>query len=281
MGGQVVDDRVFWVVHGREVDTEGKVDNVEVIGEIAVTIGIERPVEGRDGEICPAGAAEDLQRVQRGLRCHSRRDLHGKQVIAGQRPVVAMEGGAVGVDTDPGGGSGDMGAVPGAVDRIRVRVRDGLVAGVFGHGIVILTDEVVTADDLRGRDERAGRVVVRCIPAVNGAGATEISMGVVDSGVDDADGDTVAAQPRGVPGVEHLRQLGRSGVADGLGDKRGDLHDVGGRGQSVQGLFGRSDADARNGVHGMKQFLCGWIHVSGGSQQRIRELLYLRSPSRG
>ena len=82
--GELVDHRVLGVVGGGVGPTEGEVEDVEVVGEVAVTVGVEGPVQGRDHRVGGPLAAEHLQAVERRGRGHARADLHVQQPGLGQ-----------------------------------------------------------------------------------------------------------------------------------------------------------------------------------------------------
>src|SRR6185503_18620156 len=92
-----------------EVAAQRHVDDVEVVGDVVVVVGVHRPVDGEGGEAGAAEAAEDAQAVERRLRRGARADAHGA-VVGGVVPGAGV-GAAVGVDAVAGGGARDVAAV--------------------------------------------------------------------------------------------------------------------------------------------------------------------------
>src|SRR5260370_40990238 len=91
---------------GAEVRAQRQVDHVEVVGEVAVAVGVDRPVDRQDGEPSAAGAAEDAQRVEQGAGGHSRADAQGAE--GGRGAVGTGVGGAAAVHAEAGGGPRDV-----------------------------------------------------------------------------------------------------------------------------------------------------------------------------
>ena len=184
-----------------------------MIAEVAVLVGIHRPVNRRDHEVGAALASEGLERVERDLGCDPRPDAElgeGKVGIPG--PAV---GGAARIDAVTAGTARDVRAVSLAVQRVVIglgcRVRG--VAGVVG-----VAREVVAAGHLRHVrvDGRFPAFLGRECGLVgrDGARPPEIGVGVVNPGVDDPQGDAPAGEARGLPDLGRLHERDRGPVAD-------------------------------------------------------------------
>ena len=185
----------------------------------AVAVGVQRPVERRQDHVCRSLAAEDPQRVQRGLRRHARADPTSSERACAQRAVAAGERLAVSGHAVSRGGARHVacraprspaGSGRGAGPAVRRR----------SGRVVAVADEVVAADDLGGRVSRAAagsRRGVRRLVRRRRARATEVGVGVVDAGVDDADPDALAGDPGLLPGGQRLDQLAGRGVVDVFG----------------------------------------------------------------
>ena len=148
VGRQLVDHGVLGVVDRRVVGAEREVDDVEVVGEVAVTVGVQGPVERLQGVLGGALAAEHLQAVERGSRGRAGADLHGEQLLAGQGGVVAGEGGAAGRHAVARGRAGDVRAVVVAVQRVGVGLGDRILVGVGAAVVERLVGPVVVAHEV-------------------------------------------------------------------------------------------------------------------------------------
>ena len=94
-----------------------------MVGEVAVAIGVHRPVESLDHKIRRALAAEDLEGVKGRLRCDAGADAHGVEGSGGvPRSAIrrAVRGDAVSTRR-----ACHMRAVTPAVERVVVGLRDG------------------------------------------------------------------------------------------------------------------------------------------------------------
>ena len=131
------------IVERAEVGTERHVDDVEVIGKIAIAVRIHRPVDRLRGQVRRSAAAEYAQPIELCLRSVTRANAHGRERNA--RVVVrAEERRSIAIDAVAGNRAGNMRAVAVAIER--VRIRDWCVRARVG-----VAREVPTSDDLRCR----------------------------------------------------------------------------------------------------------------------------------
>ena len=154
-----------------------------------------------------------------------------------------------------------MRAVALAVERVGVGPRDqGRVTRVRA-GVVVVADEVPAALDARGVRAEQGRVGrlgvgrVGGLVGLDGAGATELGVGVVDAGVDDGDLDALAGEARVLPDLRDAEVGARGGVAAGVDLDGVDGLDVGRLCQRRDVLAGHLDLDAVVGVLHLGQHL--------------------------
>ena len=182
------------------------------------------------------GAAEDPVGVDARLRGDARADQ--ERAARGGGVVGPRVGRAVGQHAVAGRDARDVGAVPLAVERVRVGGGDRVRRAGVG-----VADEVPPAGDARvGEGRRAdGQAVVRR-EVRRVARAAEIGVVVVDAGVDDADlhpgsGEAVVA-PRG----------GRADVGHALDQRRGE-------GRHAPGRDHPGQAPERRGLSGRRQHL--------------------------
>ena len=95
--GKRVNGVGFGVVLRGEFATEGHVDHVRAVGEVAVTVGVKSAVERLDNDVGATAAAEDAEGVDFSVGGDAGANLHGLELLCGELAVVAGEGGAVGV----------------------------------------------------------------------------------------------------------------------------------------------------------------------------------------
>ena len=237
LSGQGVDQVVLGIVGRAEVGAQGHVDDVRLVREVPVHVGIESTVHGVDDQVGGALAAEDPQTDQLGPGGGARTDPHLAHLVLGELGVVAPEGLAVLAHTVASGGAGDVRTVTAcfAVQRVVVR----LCHAGGDPGVVVVTGEVVAPHELLGVVEPRvlGRQVVRRLGlriGLGGARSAEVCVGVVDARVDDRDLDALAGLTGLGPGVQGGGVHDRARVVAELGDDFGDLHDVGALGELAQ-----------------------------------------------
>ena len=125
----LVDDGVLRVVGGGGVGAERHVDHVEVVGEVAVTVRVERPVEGRITTSVEPSQPNTFSAYRSTPRAPRRADPHVE--VAGSALYAPVKARAVGVHAVAGGGAGHVAAVAVAVQRVGVRVRERRSPGRF------------------------------------------------------------------------------------------------------------------------------------------------------
>ena len=208
--------------------TQRHVDDVHAV--------LDRPVDGFDGHVGAALAAEHAQGVQVGGGGDAGADLPG--LGGGGRVVGAGVGRPGRVDAAAGGRAGHVRTVALAVQG--VGVGDGhTVGGAFG--VVVVADEVPAALDARGGGaeqrgvRRGGGRRLGGLERRDRARTGEVGVGVVDAGVDDRDLDARAREAGALPGLRHAEVGHAHGVVarvylDGVhglhprrGGQRGDL----------------------------------------------------------
>ena len=152
------------------------------------------PVDGVDHRVGRPAAAEDLERVELGIRRDSRPDqeLLRRQGLGVVGTAVRL---AVRRHAVPADRARHVRPVPGAVERVRVGVRDNGVAR--STGVVRVAHEVEPARHLRVGEPapRESDAVVRGVGR-RVAQAAEVGVGVVDAGVDDGDLHTIPGEAR-------------------------------------------------------------------------------------
>ena len=277
--GERVNGVGFGVVLRGEFATEGHVDHVHTVGEVAVTVGVEGTVERLDNDVGAAAATEDAEGVDFSVGCNTGANLHGLELLCGELAVVAGEGGAVGVHAVACRGTRHVGAVAagGAVERVAV--------GGCGVGAVVgVTNEVVAASNLGAVDEPGvcgGQLgELGCLLVVFELAATaEVGVGVVDAGVDDGDLHALAgvsARAGGVggagPGGEGACVNGGARVLAVLGQDGRDLLYVGAVGECLDGICVTAHCHAAycvvGGVEDLRaglaaDLLCLALHLGG------------------
>ena len=188
---------------------------------------VDRPVDGLDGDLGRAVAAEDTDEVEVGLRRDARSDL---EVMGGLGVGVVRSGvgRTVGKDAEAGGRARNVRPVADAavreraVEWIGVRVRDERWRTGIGAAVVRISDEIDAALHLgSARSEQAGitgvadrRVVrIRELVGLLGPRAAEVRVRVVDAGVDHGDLDAVAGESEAGLGIPDLVRNAKEGNA--------------------------------------------------------------------
>ncbi len=158
---------------------------------------VDRPLDRVDGDVRRAFAAEDADAVDVGLRRDAGADPPAVAADRG-RVVGARVRGARSGHTRAGSGAGDVRAVPVAVERVRVRMRNRLVRRVGVVGVVVVADEVDAALDAEAptvdRHRRQRVDGVGRLERGDRAGTGEVRVREVDTGVDHGDLDVLAVQ---------------------------------------------------------------------------------------
>ncbi|CAB4925645.1 unannotated protein [freshwater metagenome] len=161
-----------------------------MICRIAVAIGISGPVQGVGNQHGAAFAAEDLECIQRRFRRHPGDNIEVRQISRGVvRPCVRFTA----RDTKSSRTTCHVRAVSFAIQWV-------VIGPGFIEAGVVVAREVVAACDL------VGFGIVGCDTTFFGckrslvikwrARSAEISVGVVDAGIDDADGHAFARTAR-------------------------------------------------------------------------------------
>ena len=277
--GERVNGVGFGVVLRGEFATEGHVDHVHTVGEVAVTVGVEGTVERLNHDVGAAAATEDAEGVDFSVGGDAGADLHGLELLCGELAVVAGEGASVGVHAVACRGARHVGTVAagGAVERVAV-------GGCGVATVVGVTDEVVAASNLGAVDESGvcgGQLgELGCLLVVFELAATaEVGVGVVDAGVDDGDLHALAgvsARAGGVggagPGGEGACVNGGARVLAVLGQDGRDLLYVGAVGECPNGLCVTAHCHAAycvvGGVEDLRaglaaDLLCLALHLGG------------------
>ena len=277
--GERVNGVGFGVVLRGEFATEGHVDHVHTVGEVAVTVGVEGTVERLNHDVGAAAATEDAEGVDFSVGGDAGADLHGLELLCGELAVVAGEGASVGVHAVACRGARHVGTVAagGAVERVAV-------GGCGVATVVGVTDEVVAASNLGAVDESGvcgGQLgELGCLLVVFELAATaEVGVGVVDAGVDDGDLHALAgvsARAGGVggagPGGEGACVNGGARVLAVLGQDGRDLLYVGAVGECLDGLCVTAHCHAAycvvGGVEDLRaglaaDLLCLALHLGG------------------
>ena len=170
---------------------------------------VDRPLDRVDRRVGRALAAEDLDRVEVGLRRDARAD--GPRVARDRGRVVRTRVGRPrGRDAEARGGARDVRAVAEAVERVRVRRGDRVVVRAVRIRVVRVADEVCPALDLRcggpeargqrrghadRRQRRVGGVLAeRGLVGRRRSGTGEVGVREVDAGVDHPDLDPLAVE---------------------------------------------------------------------------------------
>ncbi len=251
LAGQRVDQVVLGVVGRAEVGPEGHVDDVRLVREVPVHVGVQGTVQGVEDEVGGTLTAEDAQPDQLRLGRGARADPHLADLLLRQLGEIALVGLAVRAHAVARGGARHVRSVAAglAVQRVVVRLRD---AG-GNLGVVGVAREVVPAEELLGvvQTRVLARQVVRglgLLVGVDGARTTEVGVGVVDARVDDGDLDALTGLAGLGPGVEGVGvQHGTRVVAVG-GDDLGDLDHVGALAQLTQLRGIALEGDSAKGV---------------------------------
>jgi hypothetical protein len=186
----------FLGVVGAEGAAEGEVGDVEVVGRIAVLVGVGGVFEGLEDDAGggQAAASEDLDGMEGCLGRDPR--AHAPPVCGGGKVVGSLEGLAVREDALPCGNARDVAAVTVGGGVQRVRVGSGQGVGAAG-GVVVVAHEVGSARHLRRREGTRlhhGGVVAEVVRLR--AGTAEVGMKVIHAGVDDPDAQAVSRERR-------------------------------------------------------------------------------------
>ena len=187
---EVVDREVLRV--RQAVETEGtsqrQVHHVQPVREVVVAIRIARPLQRVEDIRRRSRAAENLQGIEQRPRRHAGTDAELRE--ANSLRVASGVGRAVCQHPEARDDAGHVGTMSVARAVERVIVRSCATAAVIG-----IAYEVMAADDFgRGKTARFDRGGI--VRRVGGgcAGATEVRVGVVDSGIDDADADATSVE---------------------------------------------------------------------------------------
>ena len=222
-----------------------------MVGEVAVAIGVHGPIERLDHQVGRPVATEDLDGIERGLRRHTRPDPHRRK---GSRGIPgAAVGRAIGRHAVAPGGACHVSAVPPAVQRIVVGLRDGErgIARVVG-----VAREVVASCDLGriGVDRGLARALGgECILIRgDGAGAAEVGVRVVDAGIHDPDRHSLARARRTRPCCGSTDQRDGDEVVTLLGHESVHGLDSGDARESIQVTRIRAHRDAGVDVCGLE-----------------------------
>ena len=185
------------IVGGSERRAERHVDDVDMIGWIAVAVRIHSEVDRLGGDGGAARTAEHAIGHRSPPWGHTWPDMHRR---SGDRGVVGPGvRRSVGVHAVPGGRADDVAAMAVAVHRVSVRMRH-LSAGIVLLALYASPDEIVSPRRLSrsGRSPRSRRAPAdsgsrRCWRhsspprSAHRAGAAETCVDVVDAGVDNRD----------------------------------------------------------------------------------------------